>query len=340
MQGLSRRMDERELLEEERERERRHHGHSRSRSRSRGRRTRSRGRSRSHRARSRSRRARSRSRSRSHRSARSRSRSRNRRYGSRSPDRPRLWADRDLDETVDYEADPQFSDEEGDGPGDLEGGSQLAEVSEHTNKLLTSACTRGMSLDARKRTRSKYKLPHVEATRTPRVDHVMRALAPPAAKSTDRELSKIQTYMLDSLAPISCLLDHAEKMSVEDLREASSTAASLIGNANAQMSRLRREKFVTSVNKNLLPLVKDNSDFASVSPNLFGPDFSKRAKDHLDQVKSLRHTAPVRPFQRGAESSRKPFFRKGFSSGRGSARGRGGGHNFHKGNQGDKQSRP
>ena len=38
---------------------------------------------------------------------------------------------------------------------------------------------------------------------------------------------------MDSLAPISALLENAERMTVEDIKEASSAAAKLIGNANA-----------------------------------------------------------------------------------------------------------
>ena len=56
-------------------------------------------------------------------------------------------------------------------------GSQLMEVSEQTNRFLRTACVRSMSNDLRKRTRGTYKLPRVEATRTPRVDKVIKALA-------------------------------------------------------------------------------------------------------------------------------------------------------------------
>ena len=61
------------------------------------------------------------------------------------------------------------------------------------------------------------------------------------AKSTDKDLERIQTFVLDSLAPVTTLMEEAERMSVEDIREASSTAAMLIGNGNAHISRLRRE---------------------------------------------------------------------------------------------------
>ena len=80
-------------------------------------------------------------------------------------------------------------------------------------------------------------------------------------------------------------------MTTWEITEASSSAAALIGNTNARISCLRREKYVTAINKNLTPLEADDGDFIEAAPNLFGADFSKRAKDHLDQVKSLRqHT--------------------------------------------------
>ena len=74
-------------------------------------------------------------------------------------------------------------------------------------------------------------------------------------------------------------------MSIDDIKLKASTVAKLIGNALAQISRLRCEKIVNSIDKTLLPLVKEDGDFLDVAPKLFGPDFKKSAKDHLDQVK-------------------------------------------------------
>ena len=166
----------------------------------------------------------------------------------------------------------------------------------------------------------------------------MRALAPPVAKSADKELAKLQTFVLDALGPVTCMLEHAERLSIEDIRDASSATATLIGNANAHLSRLRREKFVTSINKNLSPLVKEDVGFTSAAPNLFGADFSKRAKEYLDQVKSLRprQLLPSRSYSGYSQGYKKPLFRKGFSSGRGMAKGRGGAPSNFKGNRGEK----
>ena len=115
-----------------------------------------------------------------------------------------------------------------------------------------------------------------------------------------------------------------------DVKEASLTAVELLGNANARISRLRRDKLVSSINKSLTPLVQDDTEFASASLNLFGTDFLKRAKEYLDQVKTLKTTLPPRQHGSGDHhdhNSRKPLFRKGLPSGRGMARGRGGGPN-------------
>ena len=98
---------------------------------------------------------------------------------------------------------------------------------------------------------------------------------------------------------------------------------------------------VQSINKSLLPLVKDDTDFIEAAPNLFGPNFSKRAKDHLDQVKSLKAAAfPVR--QQSSHNYNRPqgsghVFHRGHPSARGQARGRGGRPTYHK--SGDKTLR-
>ena len=242
----------------------------------------------------------------------------------------RSWADVHPEETPAYDEEIHFPDE-----GERDDAGPLTEVSEETERLLKTSCTRSVSNEVRRRTRSKYKLPKVEATRTPRLDHFMYTLAPQTAKAADREWSRIQTFVLDSLAPLTTILDNTDNMSIEEIREASFTAVELIGNANAKISRLRREKIVSSINKSLVPLVKEDSDFSEVAPNLFGPEFSKRAKDFVDQVRTLRSS-----FQAKQDlQSRKPLFRRGHSSERGMARARGGGPNQYRGGQRDRSTR-
>ena len=65
--------------------------------------------------------------------------------------RPSLWCDRSLSETIDYSLPICFSDEENES-------EQLVEVSEQTAKLLKFSCTRRVSNESRKNTRSAFSL--------------------------------------------------------------------------------------------------------------------------------------------------------------------------------------
>ena len=120
------------------------------------------------RSRSRSRRRPDRSRSRSSSPKRTPSSRRSSAGGTSSMSSHRAWADHRPDETPVYDADIRYADE---GEGDDVG--PLTEVSEETERLLKTSCTRSVSNEVRRRTRSRYKLPKVEATRTPRLDHFM-----------------------------------------------------------------------------------------------------------------------------------------------------------------------
>ena len=200
------------------------------------------------------------------------------------------------------------------------GGPDLREVSEETHKLLTSACTRSVSNEARRRSRGRYPLPKVATTKSPNLDPFMRSEVSSNTKADDRELAKIQSFVLDSLAPLTALLEQGEVMSPGEVKDAASTAVQLIGNANARMSRLRREKIITSMNRTLLPLVKDDENFMEAAPHLFGGNFARQSKEFLDQVKALRSTLPSKT----KEPSKKPFFRGGPPSKRGGYKPRGG----------------
>ena len=116
----------------------------------------------------------------------------------------------------------------------------LAEVSEETHRLLTDSCTRGVSSETRKRTRSRFKFPKVDATRSLKLDAVLKSVTSQSAQSADNELARLQTFILDALAPLTAILEGANEMAVQDIREALITASMLIGNANAKLTRLRR----------------------------------------------------------------------------------------------------
>ena len=120
--------------------------------------------------------------------------------GTTESPRPSLWCDRDPAETIDYSLPIYFSDEENEC-------EQLVEVSEQTAKLLKFSCTRSVSNESRKKTRSAFSLPKVPATRTPRLDQFLKTEVTPQTKSLYKDLAKIQTFVLDTLAPLTALLE-------------------------------------------------------------------------------------------------------------------------------------
>jgi hypothetical protein len=77
--------------------------------------------------------------------------------------------------------------------------------------------------------------------------------------------------------------------------------------------------------------VKDDEEFTEAAPNLFGPEFSKRAKEYLDQVKALKSASlPGRysnqqGYHQGyrRSDSKVSTSQTGYLSERGTARGRG-----------------
>ena len=97
-----------------------------------------------------------------------------------------------------------------------------------------------------------------------------------------------------------------DSLTLEQVRDATKTAVELAGNANARISCLRREKVCQDLNKALIPLAKEDENFDEAPPSLFGTEFAKKAKDHVDQVKALRSTSSKteRPFFRGGPPSR------------------------------------
>ena len=56
--------------------------------------------------------------------------------------------------------------------------------------------------------------PKLEATRTLKVDQVIKSLASQSAMSADRELVRIQTFVQDSIAPVSALSEQVSQPGV------------------------------------------------------------------------------------------------------------------------------
>lgn len=220
----------------------------------------------------------------------------------------------DEPERVNYGARIDFSD-----PEDEEDTSRTApklkEVLEKTSSFLTDKCSRSLSNEVRLKTRNQYLLPKVPATKTPHLDPSLRTEVSASTRNTDRELAKLQSFVLDAMAPLTSVLEGAntdDPLSFKETLQAVSAAVELIGNASAKISRLRREKVTSAINKTLLPIVQDDENFVGAAPSLFGPE------DYVDQVKALRSTLPRQ------DRDQRPFFRGGPPNNRGGFNRRGG----------------
>ena len=221
---------------------------------------------------------------------------------------PRSWEDIPdtprYDEVIDWE---NNSDVEPTGHGKSKAPpTSVAAVSEETGSIIHGACTFRLDYQDRLKVRNAYTLPKVDASRTPTLDSYIRNEIPATTKAVDKELSTIQTHVRDALAPLSAILEGQDD-TPDPVKAATTDAVKLLGNASAKISHLRRTKIITQMNKALLPLVEEDSNFGEVAPSLFGLEFAQKSKELVDQVKVRRSTI----------NAPKPFFRPGPSNSRG-----------------------
>ena len=125
---------------------------------------------------------------------------------------------------------------------DEEDNPKLQEVSEDTKKVLETSCLSRKSNQARVQVRSPYPLPKVTATRSLTLDNYLKLELSSSVKQEDKELAKIQAFVLDALAPLSTILEETGQ------DQESKAAVQLVGNASDKLSHLRRKKLVSGLN--------------------------------------------------------------------------------------------
>ena len=227
--------------------------------------------------------------------------------GSRSRSRspihvPRSWADimSDLD------------DQEQESISQTTTGKLVA-VSESTATTLDKYFSKSLKNSEQLQLRDKYGLPKVPSTKTPQMEPFLKEEVNPAAKTADKELARIHTYLLDAVAPLTAIMDRKVTESDHlhpEVLTAIHSACQLVGNASAKLANLRREKVMTSLNKGLLPLVKDEQNFTEAAPGLFGAEFAEKCKKHVEQVKAMRFSLS-KGDRAGSSDNKRPFFRQG-----------------------------
>ena len=203
------------------------------------------------------------------------------------------------------------------------------QVSEHTQKLLTSVFTHTVTNTERRKVRQEFLVPNVDNTRCPKLDSIFKAPGSAfkgEAKSAESDLSRIQAYVLDPVGPLVQLLEGTREgtLTKEAAESAITAAITFVGNASSHISKLRRKKVLKELNPDLQDLAGDDTLFKVAAPKLFGTGFEKTLKERAEAMKLLKG---ARPPQKGAQ---KQFFRGTHPSGPR----RGGGYNTNRGGRG------
>ena len=150
----------------------------------------------------------------------------------------------------------------------------------------------------------KQPLPYTLYTKCPKLDNTIQSRLPKSAKDADRASACIQTLVLDATTPLINMLELARKgtLNSKEVAESAQQALRLLGNASANISMDRRRKATQHLNTELATLVDEKESFKDAAPMLFGKTFDQRAKEHIEEVRSLKKSSTFQrgqPFQRG-----------------------------------------
>ncbi len=232
---------------------------------------------------------------------------------------PHLWADREVSTLCSFDPDELLVWPETQG-------CQLHRVSEATKSLLKETFTKSVPNGTRRRWRQAFGMAAFDATKCPKLDATIKAQVPKPCKDGDRNLARLQALVLDAVGPLAHIVEQAQQgsLTAESATEAATRALRFLGNASATISADRRRQVAEHINKDLKPLLEDEEQFKEAPPHLFGRDFEKSAKEHMDSVRSLRKIAqpqnkpqffrqsrPYTPAARGGGAFRGSSFRGG-----------------------------
>ena len=214
------------------------------------------------------------------------------------------WADRQ-DQAPDTAI--HWSDEEGEGDGESSALGTI-KLSEYSESLLSSSFTTTLPNVERRKIRNAFPTPEVQQTRCPRLDSIFKSSSIKSeVKTCDAELARVQAFVLDPVVPLTNMLHHLEneEYSVEDARSDLTDALRLLGNASAQISRIRRKKVIKALNPDIQDLAEEDELYKCAAPYLFGTGFEQRMKDRAESIKLLTKAKAPPP---------KKFFRAGRST--------------------------
>lgn len=139
----------------------------------------------------------------------------------------RAWADIPVDEIPDYFIPVVWEDE-----ADDSATGPLWTVSESTETALQAAFSRPLNNQAQLQARKLYMFPDVDTTKCLKLDLVPQQLLQKEQKQAVASLAKLQTFILDAVAPLVHIVEETQKgvTTSDQAADAAKTTLSLLGN--------------------------------------------------------------------------------------------------------------
>uniref|UniRef100_A0A1X7TUN6 Uncharacterized protein n=1 Tax=Amphimedon queenslandica TaxID=400682 RepID=A0A1X7TUN6_AMPQE len=171
--------------------------------------------------------------------------------------------------------------------------SNPAKLSEHSKSAVAVSFTKPLLNEDRKRLRKMFPTPE---TMCPRLDSVFKSTTvKKEAKDRDGEFACLQAFIHDPATPLLAMLkdieQDGEELSTEQFKAALTTAIQLLGNASAQVSRLRRRKILKAINPEIQDLAEEDI-FTNAALYLFGKDYEPKMKNRAVSLKILSSSKP------------------------------------------------
>jgi len=170
---------------------------------------------------------------------------------------------------------------------------ESTKITDSTARVIKDAFTKTLSAEKRKNVKRKFPHPDSVHTKCPKLDPAIKSKLPKQVKDIDENLVRLQSKVLDVASPLVSLLESAHRgtLTPKDAAEMAQQALKLLGNASATISADRRQKATRYLNWELASLVKEPDTFSDAAPLLFGKEFDKQAKEHMDTLRSLQRSS-------------------------------------------------
>ena len=146
----------------------------------------------------------------------------------------------------------------------------------------------------RKTWETKFKVPESDATRCPKLDTIIEGVVRKDSLDEDRELSRLQNFMLDTAGPLVAAFEELGKDEPDPNRVSAAIQQALLflGNASAHFSQIRRTKILKRLNPKVQSLAKD-MDFSQSAPYLFGQGIEQNRRSRSVWMQSACSRGPL-----------------------------------------------